>query len=95
VVRMVYSDPDKARETLRRQNLAFTECDALGLVLADGGTLQKACAKLLTAELNVQFAYPLLIQSEGRPVMVLHVDDELLGARVLIQHGFRLIEPRR
>jgi hypothetical protein len=91
VVRLVFDDPDKGREVLGRHKLAFTECDALGLVLADANTLHKACSALLLAELSVQFAYPLLIQSEGRPVMVLHVDDEVTAVRMLTQHGFPMI----
>jgi hypothetical protein len=91
VVRLIFDDPDKGREVLGLHKLSFTECDALALVLADSDTLRKACGTLLLAELNVQFAYPLLIQSEGRPVMVLHVDDEVMAARVLCRHGFHLI----
>jgi hypothetical protein len=91
VVRLIFDDPDKGREVLVLHKLAFTECDALALVLSDGDTLRKACGALLLAELGVQFAYPLLIQSEGRPVMVLHVDDEVMAAQVLIRHGFSII----
>jgi hypothetical protein len=92
VVRLIFPDPDKAREALALHKFAFTECDAVAVVLTDADTLRKACTALLVAELNVQFAYPLLTQSDGQPVMVLHVDDEVLAARVLAQHGFRMIQ---
>ena len=91
VVRAVFSDPDKARDALNRHGMAFTECDALGVVLADAASLQKVCTALLAAELNVKFAFPLLVQREGQPVMVLHVDDEVLAVRVLARHGFHMI----
>ena len=54
--------------------------------------LQQACEALLGAELNVQFAWPLLIHREGKPVMILRVDDHVLGAHVLVKHGFTLLD---
>jgi hypothetical protein len=74
VARIVFSEPDKAREILARCKLAFTECQVL-----------------LAAELNVHFAYPLLANHEGQPVMVVNVDDHELAIQALTQHKFKLL----
>ena len=92
VVRMIFTDPDKARELLTRRHIAFTETEVLAMILEEPGTLRKACDALLGAELNVQFAYPMLIRRETKPVIVLRVDDHVLGAHVLTKHGFTVLD---
>ena len=94
VVRMIFINPDRARTVLQRRSVAFTETDVLAIVLEGPGSLRSACNALISAEMNVQFAYPLLIQQEGRPVLALHVDDHPLGRDVLVKHGFALLDWR-
>lgn len=91
VARLVFSEPDKAREILSRCKLAFTECQVLLVVLQSPQTLGEATKLLLSAELNLHFAYPLLTHHEGQPVMVMNVDDHELAIQALIQHKFKLL----
>jgi hypothetical protein len=91
VARIVFSEPDKAREILARCKLAFTECQVLLVVLQSARTLGEATQVLLAAELNVHFAYPLLANHEGQPVMVVNVDDHELAIQALTQHKFKLL----
>ncbi len=92
VVRMVFTEPDKAREVLKRHSIAFTEADVLAIVLEDASTLRRACNALVAAELNIEFAYPLFIQRNGRAVLALHVEDHVTAFEVLNEHGFRLLD---
>ena len=88
VVRMIFTEPGKARKVLTDHRIAFTECQVLAVVLEDAQALHRVCKALLGAELNLQFAYPLLIQREGRPAIAFHVDDMVLARQVLAKHGF-------
>ncbi|HET6427074.1 MAG TPA: acetolactate synthase [Phycisphaerae bacterium] len=92
VVRMVFTAPDKAREVLKRRGIPFTEGELLAIELEDPQTFHKACRALVAAELNLQFAYPLLLQRGGHPVLAFHVDDPVLASQVLIRHGFSLLD---
>ena len=92
VVRLMFAEPDKAREVLAARKIPFTECDVLAVVLNEPKTLQQVCQVLVGTELNIQFAYPLLIQREGKPVMVFHVDDETVAVQTLRKHGFTLLD---
>ena len=47
------------------------------------------CAALLAAEINIHYAYPLLLRPRGRTGAL--VDDPTLAARLLIRKGFTLI----
>ena len=92
VVRMVFTEPGRAREVLKRHAIAFTECEVVAAVVSDDRPLHELCKALVGAELNLQFAYPLSIRRDGDPVMVLHVDDTVLAREVLTKHGFTLLD---
>ncbi|KPK86257.1 MAG: hypothetical protein AMJ81_01705 [Phycisphaerae bacterium SM23_33] len=92
VVRMVFTEPGKARAVLKRHGIAFTETALLAIVLEAADSLRQACKALVAAELNVQFAYPLLIRRAGHPVLAFHVDDHVLASHVLTKHGFTLLD---
>ena len=53
--------------------------------------LETTCHALLAAELNIHYAYPLLICPGGRPAIALYVDDPTLAAQLLLRKGFRLL----
>lgn len=91
VIRIVFSDPNKAREILRSSSLPFTESNVLLVALAANDSLSAACGHLLGAEINVHFAYPLMIRTDNSPVMVFHVDDLVTARQVLARHGFKLL----
>jgi len=92
VVRLVFTDVGRAREMLARHGVAFTEADVLAVVLEGPETLQQVCKTLVTAELNLAYAYTLLILREDNPVMALQVDDGVLARHVLTKHGFTLVD---
>ncbi len=91
VIRVICSDPDKARELLKRHPLPFTESAVLAVELASDDTLSEIASCLLRAEISVHFAYPLTLRSHENPVMVFHVDDTVFACHTLIRHGFVLL----
>ena len=91
VIRMILSDPGKARELFKTHALPFTESPVLLVCLEEDTSLAKACALLMQVEVNVHFAYPLTIRREDHPVMVLHVDVNDTATQMLIRHGFVLL----
>jgi hypothetical protein len=48
------------------------------------------CKALLTAEVNIHYAYPLLIGPQGRAALALHVEDHDTAAHTLQRAGFVL-----
>jgi len=92
VVRMLFAEPGKARAVLSRHGVAFTETEVLAIVLDEPHGLGEACKALVAAELNVHFAYPLLIQRDGHPVVAFHVDDGVLACHILSKRGFTLLD---
>jgi hypothetical protein len=91
IIRMVLSDPERATEVFQQANLPITESDLLVVELPDSNhPLLQICKALLTAEINVHYAYPLLVGPHGRAALALHVEDIETGARTLQRQGFTL-----
>jgi hypothetical protein len=93
IIRMVLSDPERALEIFQQAKLPFTESDLLVVKLPDGTQpLVKICKALLSAEISVHYAYPLLINvgTEGGAALAMHVDDHELAINVLRSKGFTI-----
>jgi hypothetical protein len=92
LVRLICADPDEARDVLREAGFAFGESELLAVELPKRTKqpLIDICSALLAAEINIHYAYPLLLRPRG-PSLALYVDDAVLAARLLIKKGFTLI----
>lgn len=91
VIRMIPNNSREARAILRDANLAFSETDLLIVELNPDHTLTSLCLYLLGAELNILFAYPLMLRPNGAPTIALSVDDYYLAGQILRTKQFRLL----
>jgi hypothetical protein len=92
LVRVICSNPDDGRVALKGAGFSFSETDVLAVELPRGShrPLVSICTALLSAEINIHYAYPLLMRPRG-PALALYVDDPTLAAQILIRKGFVLI----
>jgi len=90
VVRLIANSAQMAKKMLREDGLPFAEHDVLVVELGDGHTLSSMCLSLLGAELNIHFAYPLMVKPNGAATIALAVDDPTLAGQILRRKGFRL-----
>ena len=92
IIRMVLSDPERAREIFERAGLPVTESDLLVVQLPEGSQpLLQICKALLGAEISIHYAYPLLVGSHGRAALALHVEDHETASATLEKMGFSLL----
>jgi hypothetical protein len=92
LVRLICSDPDAGRHTLHQEGFSFSEVDVLAVALPTNSQspLESICSALLAAEINIHYAYPLLISPRG-PALAIYCDDATLASQLLIRKGFTLI----
>lgn len=90
IVRMITNNAPMTRRMLREHELAFAENEVLVVELSKGHTLSSLCLSLLAAELNIHFAYPLMLRPNGTPTIALAVDDPTLAGQILRRKEFRL-----
>jgi hypothetical protein len=89
LIRIVLSDPERALEILHQANLPVTESDLLVVQLPeDPHPIPRICKALLSAELNIDYAYPLLVGPSGRAALALHVDQHETAVNTLTSLGF-------
>lgn len=93
MVRLMFSNTERGREKLTLSGFMFNESDVVGIELpADSEKpLTEICTALLTAELNIHHAYPLLYRRRGKSVIAMYVDDIDLSIQVLQDAGYRII----
>jgi hypothetical protein len=89
IIRMVLSDPERALEVFRQAKLAVTESDMLVVKLPDRPQpLAQICKALLAAEINIDYAYQILVGSSGQAALALRVDDHETAVNTLQKQGF-------
>ena len=91
IVRMVLSDPERALEIFQQAGLPVTESDLLVVELPEGSQpLIQICKALLSAELNIDYAYSLMTGPQGKAAIALHVDDHEMAVQTLTRQGFTI-----
>lgn len=91
VVRLIPNNAEAARRLLRSRSLAHSEVDLLVVELGAGHTLTSLCVYLMGAELNIRFAYPLMLRPNGKPTIAIAVDDHVLAGQILRRKAFQLM----
>jgi hypothetical protein len=92
IVRLVLSHPEQGREILERAGLAIAESDLVAVELP--GTdqpLVDICTALLQAEINIHYAYPMMIHPHGRAAIALHVDNHEGAVETLKRINFNVL----
>ena|SRR5271170_2521969 len=92
LVRLIGSDADLIRRILDQSRLGYTESEVIAVEMPKRTSepMMAVCSALLSAEINIHYAYPLLWRPRG-PALALYVDDPTLAAQLLIKKGFVLV----
>ena len=92
ILRLVLSHPEQGREILSLNKLAFAENELLAVELpAASQSLADLCASLLQAEINIHYAYPLIIHPHGRCAVAMHIDNIEQASVSLHSMGFEIL----
>ncbi len=91
IIRLVLSDPERATETFQLAGLPFLESDLLVVQLPnEKQPVARICKALLAAEINIHYAYPLLVGPTGHSALALHVDDHETGVATLQKQNLKI-----
>jgi hypothetical protein len=91
IIRLVLSDAERAVEIFQQAKMAYTESDLLVVKLPEGNQpIAQICKALLAAEINIHYAYPLLVGPHGCQALALHVEDHEQAMNTLSKMDFTL-----
>lgn len=92
IARIIASDPARVEKLFQERNVPFGVSEVVVVEMREVATqLVKLLAAVVMAEVNVHFAYPLLIRPRGFAAIALHVDDTECASSVLKGEGFKIL----
>lgn len=91
ILRLVVDDPDRAREVLAQEKLAFTESEVLVVEIDSDTKLQGVLAALLEAEININYLYSSIVHPRFNSLLVLSLEDREVATQALQRHQFKVL----
>jgi len=91
IVRLICDDSDTAVDLLRGRGYAFVETELLVVEIPQGQGLMSICSALLAAEVNIDYAYPLISRPTGRAALAVRTDNLGTAAQILRARDFILM----
>ena len=90
IIRLMLSHPEQGREILERNKLPFAENELLVAELHSGPqSLVDLCSALLQAEINIHYAYPLIVHPHGRAAVAMHIENTEFATNTLREKALR------
>ncbi len=92
ILRLILTHSEQGREILSLNKFAFAENELLVVELPAGSqSLTDLCMALLQAEVNIHYAYPLIVRPLHRSAVAIHVDNNELARATLHSTGFEVL----
>jgi hypothetical protein len=92
ILRLILSHPEQGREILSLNKHAFAENELVAVELpATPSAINDLCKALLQAEINIHYAYPLIVNPHGRSAIAMHIDNTEQASRTLHDMGFEIL----
>ena len=92
ILRMIVSDPDKAKEALEKEQFAVSFARVLAIEVDDQpGGLEKALDLLNKKDINVEYIYAFVEKKTSKALVVLRTDNNDLALSILEENSFSII----
>ncbi|MBU0719311.1 MAG: acetolactate synthase [Planctomycetota bacterium] len=91
IVRLICDDADTALDLLRARGFPVSESELLVVEIPQGTGLMSICSAMLAAEVNINYAYPLMVRPTGRAALAIHTEDLETACQVLRSRQFCLM----
>ncbi len=91
IMRLVVNYWEEARECLKATGVSFCINDVLVAELGSVREIPMVTGALFQAEINIHYAYPLLVRPHGKCGLVLRLEDDEMAEAVLSQAGIETL----
>ncbi|MEO2032194.1 MAG: acetolactate synthase [Planctomycetaceae bacterium] len=92
IARLITNNYERTRELLEFSGVTKFETDVIGLLLPDTEQPHTSvCSSLMSAELNVQYVYPLMYRRNGRGSIAVYIDNIDEALRVLREQNYDFV----
>ncbi len=91
VLRTVTNYPDKLRNILKENNIYFNEQTVLATECIHSDDIPKIIEGIISAEIKINYMYPILSRYNNKIGMILSVEDVNLASKAISRIGFKTI----
>lgn len=92
ILRMIVSNPEKAKTSLEEEQFAVSLADVLAIEVEDQpGGLEEALNTLNNNDINVEYIYAFVEKKTQKALVVLRTEDNESALELLQDNGFSLI----
>lgn len=91
IVRLICDPHDRATDILQSRGFAFSVSELVVVEVPHSHGLLSICSALIAAEINIDYAYPLLVRPTGRAALAIHTDSMETAVQVLRSRKFRVM----
>lgn len=93
ILRLIVSDPDKAKKSLEEEQFAVSIADVIAIEVDDQpGGLEAALALLNDNDVNVEYIYAFVEKKTSKALVVLRTEDNIKSMTLLKDNNFSVIE---
>lgn len=92
IIRLVVNYWERAKVAFTELGMTYTLNDVLAVELPGEHQLHRITTALQQAEVNIHYAYPLMVQPRSWGVLILRLEDHDLATEVLQTTGLRLFD---
>ncbi len=91
ILRIIADDNEKAKKVLAENGVVSKSTDVIAVYIDDRtGGLAEVLKIVTDAGISIEYMYAFLGRTEGKALMVLKADDEILAEKVLTEKGIKL-----
>lgn len=91
IIRLICDPHDSAVQILEKRGFPVSQTELLVVEVPHGHGLMSICSALLAGEVNIDYAYPLLVRPTGRAALAIHTDSTETAAQILRQRKFQVM----
>ncbi len=93
IIRMILDDPDQGYDLIADSKFPICETELLAVSLPHGKKgLLAIWSALLSAEVNIRYAYPLFSRPKGQSAIMLQADDLEAAYDALLRRDFYVLD---
>lgn len=92
IIRLILTDPEKIRRVFQEKGIPHTTCRMVVVAMRDASAEMEKCLQTLySGETNIDFAYTLLAQPDGKSLIAFHLCDHVFGSEILRSAGIQVL----
>lgn len=92
IVRLILTDPEKISHLFLEKGIPYTTCNMVVIAMRNPSEEIEKCLQTLHAgETNVDFAYTLHAQPNGKSLIAFHLCDHIFGSEILRSAGIQVL----